>query len=228
MIIRTSIFILASLLALATFVACPVDALSIGSIQKNIQTAFGKGGSADFTILFWNTEKAPCLVTLSAKSDENFVVTIFPREFVLSESAVGPPYGDGEYVQLPIGNVKSSPVTVTVKALGTAAEGVYSVPVTMKAESVESGIKFSQEKTFNFKINITGTQTSNSNVVTSPESNPIGGITLPDISGLVSLPEMPKITIPKIEVPKIDMNFIIIAVSIALIAMISFVVYRVA
>ncbi|MEM7819074.1 MAG: hypothetical protein QW403_02950, partial [Candidatus Aenigmatarchaeota archaeon] len=87
-------------------------ALSFGSLQKSSYAEMVKGETKEFTLLFWNLENSSCFVTLEPFSPESFVVIVEPKEFLLNASKIGPPYEEGEYVKLSVGDVKAFPVKV--------------------------------------------------------------------------------------------------------------------
>ena len=197
--------------------ALPVaaQAISLGTLQKNDFATTGKGYTTEFTILFWNVEDSPSLVKLEAKSPEEFAVIIQPSLFLLNQSKIGPPYDDAEYVYLPTGDVKAFPVRVLVKTLDTAEEGEYEIRISARAESFETGIKFVQEKTFRFKLNVTD---------------------LPEIQGSQEAPsqgqgniwdEIRKFNFTgAFALPQVDYRYVFFVMSLLAIISISFLIYK--
>ncbi|MEM7825373.1 MAG: hypothetical protein QW412_00755 [Candidatus Aenigmatarchaeota archaeon] len=144
---KEKIFILIFILILI-----PSKAFGFGSLQKSSFAEMTRGETKEFVILFWNLESYS-FVTLEPISPEGFVVIIEPKEFLLNSSRIGPPYEDGEYVNLDFGDVKAFPVKVLIKALNSA-KGENEIKVKARAETLNSGIKFAQEKTFFFRVKV--------------------------------------------------------------------------
>ncbi|MEM5794216.1 MAG: hypothetical protein QXS48_01805 [Candidatus Aenigmatarchaeota archaeon] len=188
-------------------------ALSFGSLQKGNYAEMVKGETKEFTLLFWNLENSPCLVTLEPFSQESFVVIVEPKEFLLNASKIGPPYEEGEYVKLSVGDVKAFPVKVLIKALDSA-KGENEIRIKTRAESLDSGIKVAQEKTFVFKIKILehfSSEQEKREVEQKEKSKQVS--------------EEEKIS-SRISLPSFDLRFTILASAIALILLISFLIYK--
>lgn len=183
-------------------------ALSFGSLQKGNYAEMVKGETKEFTLLFWNLENSSCFVTLEPFSPESFVVIVEPKEFLLNASKIGPPYEEGEYVKLSVGDVKAFPVKVLIKALDSA-KGENEIRIKTRAESLDSGIKVAQEKTFVFKIKIL--EHFSSEAQEKEKSKQVS--------------EEEKIS-SRISLPSFDLRFAILASAIVLILLISFLIYK--
>jgi hypothetical protein len=181
------------------------QALSLGSLQKENFSVLEKGKTKEFTLLLWNLENSSCFVKLEATYPEDLVVVIQPNEFLLNSSKIGPPYEEGEYVKISIGDVKAFPVKVLVKALDSA-KGEEEVKVKLRAESPDSGIKLAQEKTFIFKVKVVE-------------------YFAPEEKSEESKKESERIS-SRISLPKFDLRTLLIVSFIAAIIIISFLVYK--
>jgi hypothetical protein len=197
-----------------SFLPICARALSVGSLQRDYYAEIVEKGSADFTLLFWNAEESPCHLVLSANPTEGFVVSVFPRDFVLGKSSNEPPYDTSDYVQTAMGTFKTFHTVVTVKTDG-AAQGIHEIHVYAVAESLNQGIKITQSKAFTFKVNITEFQPLVK--VTNTGSGPEG------ITGRTAQP----ISLPKIEIPAIDYRYIFIAMSLLAILAVATAIYRI-
>lgn len=184
------------------------EALSFGSLQKSNYIEIKKGEAKEFTLLFWNLENSSCFVTLESFVPESFIVMIEPKEFLLNTSEIGPPYQDGEYVKLSVGDVKAFPVKVLIKTLDSA-KGENEIRIKARAESLDSGIRLAQEKTFIFKVKILE-YFSSEQEKKEVEQKEIEG------KGITS----------RISLPSFDLRFAILASAIVLILIISLLIYK--
>jgi hypothetical protein len=185
-------------------------ALSFGSLQKSNFAELARGETKEFSLLFWNLENSSCFVTLEPIQKEGFIVIVNPKEFLLNSSKIAPPYEEGEYVKLSIGDVKAFPVKVLVKALDSA-KGEEEIKVKLKAESLDSGIKLAQEKTFIFKVKVPEYFTQEAKTEKKEESE--------------KTEESERIS-SRISLPKFDLRTLLIVSFIAAIIIISFLVYK--
>ena len=125
-------------------------AISMGSVVKNNFEKIANGESAKFTLLFWNIENESYRVILNVREiPHDWIVIIEPNNFVLNASV-----GE-EYIKLPYMNdgVKATPVEVIVKPT-TAKPGKYDISISSRTESPSDGISFSQERVFNFTVEV--------------------------------------------------------------------------
>jgi len=145
-------------------------AINFGSLQKNDFTEIDKNGIARFEVLFWNTGNLSYPVKLELKdAPANFFVIIQPEEFVLKPSKIGPPYEEGEYVSLPIGDVKAFPVEILVKAFD-AKEGDYDILISASGGKEKDELSFILEKSFRFRIRV---KDGNLNETTISSNEPV-------------------------------------------------------
>ncbi|MEM5882978.1 MAG: hypothetical protein QXQ77_01920 [Candidatus Aenigmatarchaeota archaeon] len=199
------------LIAIFFFLLIPsAKALSFWGLQKSSYAEMKNGETKEFILLFWNLENSSCFVTLESFQPESFLVIIEPEEFLLNASKIGPPYEEGEYVKLSVGDVKSFPVKVLIKALDSA-RGENEIRVKARAESLDSGIKIAQEKTFVFKVKIIEEFSSETREIKEKESKEI---------------KEKEIITSQISLPSLDLRFIVLTSAIALILIISFLIYK--
>ena len=145
-------------------------AINLGSLQKNEFAEIGKNGIAKFKILLWNLENFSYPVKLEVKKlPANFFVIIEPEEFVLKPSKIGPPYEEGEYVSLPIGDVKAFPVEILVKAFDVK-KGDYEILISALVGKEKDELSFILEKSFRFRIRV---KDGNLNETTTSSNEPM-------------------------------------------------------
>jgi len=126
-------------------------AISMGSTIKNNFEKITNSESAKFTLLFWNIEIESFRVRLNTRELPNdWIIIIEPNNFVLNAS-VGK-----EYVKLPYMNdgVRATPVEVIVKPTTSTKPGKYNISLSSTTESPSDGISFSQERVFNFIVEV--------------------------------------------------------------------------
>jgi hypothetical protein len=112
------------------------------------------GQIAEFTILFWNSEKLPITVNLSIKTKPvGWLVIVEPKDFILRKEIMS-----SEVISLPTGYVNALPVKIYAIPPEKTEAGVHEVVLRMVAGKEEKGVSFFQEKNFNFKINFTKTK----------------------------------------------------------------------
>ena len=126
-------------------------AISMGSVAKNNFEKITSSESAKFTLLFWNIEIESFRVRLNTRELPNdWIIIIEPNNFILNAS-VGK-----EYIKLPYtnDNVKATPVEVIVKPTISTKPGKYNISLSSTTESASDGISFSQERVFNFIVEV--------------------------------------------------------------------------
>jgi len=126
-------------------------AISMGSVVKNDFEKITNSESAKFTLLFWNIDKESYRVRLDIRELPNdWIIIIEPNNFILNAS-VGK-----EYINLPYMNdgVKATPVEVIVKPITSTRPGKYNITLSSRTESPSDGISFSQERLFNFIVEV--------------------------------------------------------------------------
>jgi uncharacterized membrane protein len=126
-------------------------AISMGSVVKNDFEKITSSESAKFTLLFWNIDKESYRVRLDIRELPNdWIIIIEPNNFILNAS-VGK-----EYINLPYMNdgVKATPVEVIVKPITSTRPGKYNITLSSRTESPSDGISFSQERLFNFIVEV--------------------------------------------------------------------------
>jgi len=126
-------------------------AISMGSVVKNDFEKITNSESAKFTLLFWNIDKESYRVRLYIRELPNdWIIIIEPNNFILNAS-VGK-----EYINLPYMNdgVKATPVEVIVKPITSTRPGKYNITLSSRTESPSDGISFSQERLFNFIVEV--------------------------------------------------------------------------
>jgi len=126
-------------------------AISMGSVVNNNFEKITNSESAKFTILFWNIDKESYRVILDVRElPQGWIIIIEPNNFILNAS-VGK-----EYIKLPYMNdsVKTTPVEVIVKPTTSTKPGKYNVSLSSRTESPSDGISFSQERLFNFIVEV--------------------------------------------------------------------------
>ena len=126
-------------------------AISMGSVVKNDFEKITNSESAKFTLLFWNIDKESYRVRLDIRELPNdWIIIIEPNNFILNAS-VGK-----EYINLPYMNdgVKATPVEVIVKPITSTRPGKYNIMLSSRTESPSDGISFSQERLFNFIVEV--------------------------------------------------------------------------
>jgi uncharacterized membrane protein len=101
-------------------------------------------------MLFWNAGDDSYELELSASAPEDWIVFFNPNNFILNDST------GKELIKLPYQNVyrKAMPVDVIVKPPRSVKPGKYNI--TVKAESVtpQNGLSLSQERMFNFLVEV--------------------------------------------------------------------------
>ena len=126
-------------------------AISMGSAVKNDFEKITNSESAKFTLLFWNIDKESYRVRLDIRELPNdWIIIIEPNNFILNASV-----GE-EYINLPYMNdgVKATPVEVIVKPITSTKPGKYNITLSSRTESPSDGISFSQERLFNFIVEV--------------------------------------------------------------------------
>jgi hypothetical protein len=126
-------------------------AISMGSAVKNDFEKITNSESAKFTLLFWNIDKESYRVRLDIREIPNdWIIIIEPNNFILNASV-----GE-EYINLPYMNdgVKATPVEVIVKPITSTKPGKYNITLSSRTESPSDGISFSQERLFNFIVEV--------------------------------------------------------------------------
>ncbi|MCS7106081.1 MAG: hypothetical protein NZ942_02080 [Candidatus Aenigmarchaeota archaeon] len=187
-----------------------VKALSFGSLQKASYAEMEKGETKEFTILLWNLEESPIFINFNITSPESFIVLADPKEFYLNKSKIGPPYEEGEYVSISLGDVKAFPVKILIKALDSA-KGENEIKVKVRAESLNSGIKLTQEKTFVFKVKILEHFSSEQTEETERTKEEV---------------EEKKEITSRISLPSFNLRLILLALLVILILAVSFLIYK--
>jgi hypothetical protein len=141
------------LLVFVIFVLFVPIAQAIGTLQKKGYFELSPGQTAEFVVLFWNSDELPTAVELNVKDvPENFIVIVEPKKFVLDKNITS-----SEVIGVPnVGYVRALPVKVLAKALENAKPGIYDIMVNMVAGETRRGLSFFQEKNFNFRVNVTG------------------------------------------------------------------------
>ena len=131
---------------------------AVGSLQKKDFAEMGKGETEIFEIIFWNVDNVsyPIKIELKGKA-EGFFVFIEPKEFVLPPSKIGPPYEEGEYIALPVGNVKAFPVKIIVKNFN-ATQGEHEILISALIGSEKEKVSFLMEKGFKLRIKVNSSQ----------------------------------------------------------------------
>jgi uncharacterized membrane protein len=125
------------------------ETFALGTLVKKDFAKINIDESAKFTVLFWNVEND--YVELNVKeSPEGWTIIVEPDKFVLN-SSVG-----REYIKLPYSpeNIKATPVDIIAKPPESEAPGKYEVIIAANSKLPSSGIKFSQERLFVFKVEI--------------------------------------------------------------------------
>lgn len=135
-----------------------VYALNLGSLAKGYYANVSAGETANFKILFWNTDPDSYDIKLTTESaPDKWSVTISPDEFSISndigEENIKLPYTDE--------NTKAKVVYVTVKTDDETAPGIYGLP--LKAKTIlptneAQNLDVIPERIFNFQIEITGNE----------------------------------------------------------------------
>jgi len=126
-------------------------AISMGNVVKNDFKKITSSESAKFILLFWNIDKESYRVRLDIRELPNdWIIIIEPNNFILNAS-VGK-----EYIKLPYMNdgVKATPVEVLVKPMSSTKPGKYNIILSSRTESPSDGISFSQERLFNFTVEV--------------------------------------------------------------------------
>ncbi|MGC8812212.1 MAG: hypothetical protein ACP5O8_01330 [Candidatus Aenigmatarchaeota archaeon] len=192
---------------LILFLIPSAKALSLGSLQKSNFAEIKKGETKEFKIFLWNLENSSFFVNLEPISSEDFIVLVEPNNFLLNASKIGPPYEEGEYIKLSLGDVKVFPVKVLVKAL-SSAKGENEIKVKLKAESLDSGINLAQEKIFVFKVKIEEYFSSEQTKEPEQEEKKEERIS------------------SKISLPSLDLRLVVLSSAVVLILLVSFLVYK--
>jgi len=136
-----------------------VQSINLSTIQKDTYSQVRIGESAEFIILFWNTEDYPFQIELSVKqASEDLSFIIRPKEFMIEPSLVTTPSTEKgkEYVNTPQGLMEATPVSIIIKPSNSADLGEHDVHIKAVAKSPETGITPLLEKTFKFTVNVTG------------------------------------------------------------------------
>lgn len=122
---------------------------ALGTLQKKRYIEIESGKIAEFTILFWNSE-LPIKIELKKRIvPKNWIVIIEPKEFILNKN-----FTSSEIITLQNKYIKAFPVKIFVIVPEETNPGNYEIVINMVAGRTERGISFFQEKSFNFKINV--------------------------------------------------------------------------
>jgi hypothetical protein len=146
------------IVALIFFLLIPtVQATSLGIIKKTTQTEVKPGETTIFKMLFWNTESSMPVQLSLKKAPENWVIIIRPETFTLEKSKPeSPPYDtEAEYLNLPIGIVRTTPVRLYVKVPGSEEQGEYDVKIVARGGSLGEGVSVFTERTLKFTVKVT-------------------------------------------------------------------------
>jgi len=149
-----------------------VCAINLGSVAKKNFAEVKQGETGEFTILFWNREDYPYLLSLNVdQAPEAWAIIIAPEKFVINQSEIGPPYDEGrnvEYVNTQHGNVKASPVKVYVKVPSSAELETYEVIIRAHTHPLDAditegdcgtGLSLVLERTFKLSVKVVKTPT---------------------------------------------------------------------
>jgi hypothetical protein len=123
-----------------------VQALSLGSIQKNDHAQIKPGETAIFTVLFYNNNP-PTTVTLIEKTiPDNWIIIIQPNNFILNQSLPeNPPYDNNvEYMNTPNGPIRTYPVRIYIKSPNSVKPGEYETLVSVSEGSPSGGLSVFQ------------------------------------------------------------------------------------
>lgn len=131
-------------------------AMNMGSAQKGSYALIDGDDSANFGLLFWNSDSETYFMVIEPKIyPDGWNVTADPSEFYLSRDM-----GD-EYISLPYTSedVMARLVKIYIKPSDGYPRGIYEVTLAARAgmpETKTSGMSIVSEKLFNFHVNISG------------------------------------------------------------------------
>ncbi len=126
------------------------------SLENSISSA-RRGETAEFTILFWNSQNSSIPIQLRAKSvPDGMSVLIFPDYFLLNYSKVTkfPAERGKTYINTKQGLMKTFPVKVLVKVSKKVELGKYDVYIDAIAGKSSKGISTLLEKNFKLTVNV--------------------------------------------------------------------------
>jgi hypothetical protein len=154
------------------FILPPANAINFGSVAKNDYMEISYNQSANFKLLFWNTENISYKVTLEVKDiPKDWNVIIQPKEFLLNSTT-----GD-QYIKLPYmeSDVRALSVNVFAKPNSNENGRYYITIITIAGMPNVTGVSTSLERKFNLTVDVTGginavNQTENKNMLAN-ESN---------------------------------------------------------
>ena len=127
-----------------------VYAMNLGTVAKNNFVNIGENQSGRFNLLFWTGDEQVYHVELHLKyAPDDWAITIQPENFNISRSA-----GE-EAVVIDNNYVGATPVAVYVKPL-LYINGTYNIVLTATAGAPAGGISFLQERVFNLTARIGG------------------------------------------------------------------------
>jgi hypothetical protein len=125
---------------------------ALGTLQKKNYLEIIPGKTAEFIVLFWNSEDLPITVNLSIiTKPDNWLVIVEPKDFILEKNITS-----SEVVSSGNEYINALPVKVLIMPDENVKPGIYDVMLKMTAGREEKGISFFQEKSFNFRVNVTG------------------------------------------------------------------------
>jgi uncharacterized membrane protein len=144
--VRLINFIIIFLITLST----GVYATSMGSVVKNDYSKIKVDESAKFTVLFWNTANESYKLELNAELPKDWIIIFEPNDFILNETT------GKELIKLPYENdyKKATPIDILVKPPSSIKPGKYKIIVKAISILPQKGISFSQERSFNFLVEI--------------------------------------------------------------------------
>ncbi|MBD3155042.1 MAG: hypothetical protein GF368_00115 [Candidatus Aenigmarchaeota archaeon] len=155
--IKTRALILA-ILTLLILLPITVNSMSMGSLIKKNTATVEAGDEIRFDILFWNLADSYSLEISEKYIPSDWKVSIEPNNFILDNSIKqGPPYDDGEYINLPgIGTIKPKEVEVEIKIPKFSESGDYTVSLVAITSGSDGEISVAQERDLNFKVKVLG------------------------------------------------------------------------
>lgn len=127
-----------------------VYAINMGSAVKNGFSKINVGESAKFTVLFWNTGNESYELELNAEQPEDWIIIFNPNNFILNETT------GKELIKLPYESdyKRTTPVDIIAKPPSKIKPGKYNIIVKAKSITPQKGISLSQERTFNFLVEV--------------------------------------------------------------------------
>lgn len=132
-------------------------ALGFEASLENPISSVRRGETAEFTILFWNTQNSSIPIQLRAKSvPDGMSVLILPDHFLLNYSKVTKfPAEKGRiYINTQQGLMKTFPVKILVKVSKKVELGKYNVYIDAIAGKPSTGISTLLEKNFRLTVNV--------------------------------------------------------------------------